>query len=89
MKRTPLKNLTRNLKQLQELTPAKEDTDALWSSIWSLVGMLSRKERDERTACKEIPESGGHIESENCWCNPRVEHHPGGTLTIHNKANDC
>lgn len=37
-------------------------------------------------APQEIPESGGHIESADCWCGPTVEEHPGGTLIIHNQT---
>jgi hypothetical protein len=30
-----------------------------------------------------IPESCGHIESENCWCEPIVERYEEGDLVIH------
>lgn len=32
---------------------------------------------------------GGHWESEDCWCNPKVEHHLGGKLVIHNETPEC
>ncbi len=36
--------------------------------------------------CRVIPESGGHIESADCWCGPTVEEHLCGTLIIHNQT---
>lgn len=39
----------------------------------------------ELEAARVIPDSGGHLESADCWCAPTVEEHPGGTLVIHNQ----
>lgn len=39
-----------------------------------------------RLKARVIPESGGHLESADCWCDPTVEEHPGGTLIIHNQT---
>lgn len=42
--------------------------------------------RSDEPQPKEIPDSGGHIESADCWCGPTVEEHPGGRLVIHNQT---
>ena len=48
-----------------------------------LTGSILRSDEPQP---KEIPESGGHIESADCWCSPTVEEHPGGRLVIHNQT---
>lgn len=42
--------------------------------------------RSDEPQPKEIHDSGGHIESADCWCGPTVEEHPGGRLVIHNRT---
>lgn len=48
-----------------------------------LTGSILRSDEQQP---KEIPYSGGHLESADCWCEPTVEEHPGGTLIIHNRT---
>lgn len=48
-----------------------------------LTGSILRSDEPQPA---EIPESGGHIESADCWCGPTVEEHPSGTLIIHNQT---
>lgn len=45
-----------------------------------LTGSILRSDEPQPA---EIPDSGGHLESADCWCGPTVEEHPGGTLIIH------
>lgn len=62
------------------------------SNIIRAMAYLTRKGltgsilRSDEPQPQEIPESGGHIESADCWCGPTVEEHPGGTLIIHNQT---
>ena len=39
----------------------------------------------EKQMLHVYPPRAGHITEDGvrCWCGPRVEHHPGGTLIIH------
>lgn len=49
--------------------------------------LLNNRMDHHAGVCQQvIPESGGHIESADCWCRPTVEEHPGGTLIIHNQT---
>lgn len=53
--------------------------ESLWNENTRLRNSLGLEHR-------VIPDSGGHIESPDCWCGPTVEKHPGGQLIIHNQT---
>lgn len=58
-----------------------------WAQSRARYALLNNRRDHHAGLCQlVIPESGGHIESADCWCGPTVEEHPGGTLIIHNQT---